>query len=644
MVRRPLRLLVLILFLSSLEARAQGRRIQADEYPGTEGVLRAIKDSKVRYHLKRDTEEKTPEECADLLWPPGSETPSPEAESFVAKGDTLREEGKVEEARDAYVEALAMRPRHAGAVSGLQETGRTQGPLFLPWGYVRVKGGRDVEILMRKGYSEDENVPWVIYLHCRAFWMGETSWRKRATGRSDYVWREGEEAHCLGNLIEDYEIVLEEEKTEEVPWLERIRRIREAGDLDLFILYEMASRLDPAVMTRMKEEVRRRMRDYVEREVVVDYTPPPEAPEVVEQEEEVEEPEEEEVGLPRYCPFTITMPEVDLDETRDRMLTAVQTDEERYEIRDPSELEEIKPEDYAWVMWPPGPDLLFSKVYVREDGLKDLERHACSEETEKVWLETWDLLRKGMVKKFHKEMKAAAAADPDCYAGPAGIGLGFYFKGKMEEALAEFSKSAAANPDDPNMHFLKAWAYYQLRRYPWAVESFEEALVLHPRHGFILEVLGDHASTLGLRLVFEPFEPPVLVRRAEDKVEVYLEEDLRGGPWEAWAACKAYWLGDDEYRETMTGRRVRSWSTGEEAQCLLILMSVYREQRREGAIEEEPQIDRLIYLAKRGHLRQFIRYELASRVMPNLMICADEEEREAMREFIRLYVAVPWRS
>jgi len=186
------------------------------------------------------------------------------------RASTLLALGRRKAAREAYVQALVLRPRlphtmeYLRGGAGLLGVELVEDP-FLPRGLVRRAGKKKVEILSR----EDAGAYWTCYLMCKALWLGEPSFRREVLGRKDHVWTSIEEAHCILNMVHMYQGDLEKGEGARDPLLDRIEQAQEARLLKAFVLYEIGSRMDPHLTLRLEDEEREEIRDYVTRFVVV---------------------------------------------------------------------------------------------------------------------------------------------------------------------------------------------------------------------------------------------------------------------------------------------------------------------------------------------------------------------------------------
>jgi tetratricopeptide (TPR) repeat protein len=162
--------------------------------------------------------------------------------SWYYRGNALVELERAADALDAYAHALALRPRHTPMLDGIEVRAKRLG--------VRLRADllspRASVVRNEDGSITIRSVPephWVAYGACKALWMGEPSRRKEVLGSEEHPFTTVEETECLATLLVIYIALREKGENEPEPALDRLRQIAEAGMLDAFILYELASRI-----------------------------------------------------------------------------------------------------------------------------------------------------------------------------------------------------------------------------------------------------------------------------------------------------------------------------------------------------------------------------------------------------------------
>src|SRR5437868_11810392 len=178
------------------------------------------------------------------------------------KGNALVELGRIAPALDAYARALALRPRNAVVLDGIEARQQRLGvklvrDFFLPRGVARTTA-KGVDVLF-----DAERPHWVAWAACKGLWLGEAQHRKELTGADDHRFTALEETECLGALLQAYIRERAAGDAEEEPELERLGQIAAAGHLPELILYELASRKSPHATLLLEEAQRERVEAFV---------------------------------------------------------------------------------------------------------------------------------------------------------------------------------------------------------------------------------------------------------------------------------------------------------------------------------------------------------------------------------------------
>lgn len=187
---------------------------------------------------------------------------------WYARGNALLGLGRKAEAVSAYARALSLRPRSEPLRAGLERHPRRLGltlrrDLFLPHARVTEK---DDAVTMRCATQPH----WLAWASCKALWLGEESHRREMTGRDEHSFTNVEEEECLANLAAAYQLTTKAKKgyTPD-PTAQLAYDASEAGLLEPFVLYELASRVDPTVMLQLPDEERAKVEAFIRRFVLV---------------------------------------------------------------------------------------------------------------------------------------------------------------------------------------------------------------------------------------------------------------------------------------------------------------------------------------------------------------------------------------
>lgn len=187
---------------------------------------------------------------------------------YFYRANTLVRLDRYDEARDAYVQALSMKPHRESILKAVRARSQDLGirvvdSPFRPQAFARQeKDG--IAIYVSPGAAH-----WLAYGLCKAIWIGEASHREERTGNREHVWSLVEERQCLTSMLENYYALREDDTIDADPETERLLSILKDEMLDGFVMYEIASRLHPHTMLLLPEEMFADVVDYVRTHVLV---------------------------------------------------------------------------------------------------------------------------------------------------------------------------------------------------------------------------------------------------------------------------------------------------------------------------------------------------------------------------------------
>ena len=232
----------------------------------------------------------------------------------------------------------------------------------------------------------------------------------------------------------------------------------------------------------------------------------------------------------------------------------------------------------------------------------------------------------------------AVEVEPEFYLAHANLGDCYYRKGDYEKAISLYDKGLSMNPYDHSIHFFKADALFALGRTEEALQSYLEALTLFPRYRVALNNMKLHQKELGVKIYDEPFVPKIGVREESGTYKIYIDGGAEGPGWLAYGLAKALWRTSPSHRkEMLEGEYPDGWSLVEELQCLAVMLDTYPKLAEVNKVQD-PQLERLTEIAKAGYLREFVLYQIASRMDRHIML--KFEDRSRVKDFIRKFVVV----
>jgi len=187
-------------------------------------------------------------------------------EPYYYKADALYKAKRYEEARQAMIDVLTLRPRYAKALMllhAMPNLGVTvNDSLFAPKAFAFQEANR----VLISFPSDSALEPWKAYAVGKAIWLGEPAHRDSLTRSSSLSWSVLHEVECCGALIESYET--SRGKLPAQPDLDKLEAVTADNLLNAYTLYEIGSRFDEDIMLMVDPAIRASVRQYVEKYIL----------------------------------------------------------------------------------------------------------------------------------------------------------------------------------------------------------------------------------------------------------------------------------------------------------------------------------------------------------------------------------------
>ena len=209
-----------------------------------------------------------------IIWYDKAKQANPlDYQPYLYRADALDRLGRADEARQAMIEVLTLRPRYKNAL--LMAHGMSQrlkmevhDSNFAPHAYAVKAGGdsssaSEVDVVT----SATPSAPWVAYANAKAIWLGEPKHRSALSGNESDGWTMDHERECIANLLAGYAAARANGAPADAE-LDRIQKIVDDGMLDAFIVYEITSRLYPNITLTLPAKSQAYIRSYVEKYVL----------------------------------------------------------------------------------------------------------------------------------------------------------------------------------------------------------------------------------------------------------------------------------------------------------------------------------------------------------------------------------------
>src|SRR5262245_45067790 len=198
-----------------------------------------------------------------------------------------------------------------------------------------------------------------------------------------------------------------------------------------------------------------------------------------------------------------------------------------YQINEVGNLQDVKPADFASLLWPAARESVDDYTISQESGGKVVVlQRPVSRKVERLLDEAESHFQAGRFEEALAGFQEVSKADETLDLGPLYAGDSLYRLGRYDEAVTEFRRAAEMNPNRHTTWFFLADALFALKRYHEARDAWTRALALKPYHDPLMRVVRARASAVDAVLHEERFVPKALVRREKEFVGIYVPTDV----------------------------------------------------------------------------------------------------------------------
>lgn len=181
---------------------------------------------------------------------------------YFYKANALHALARFDEARAAYLTALAMKPHRESITGAIKERLADIGAEFIDSPFTpRALARQEKDKIVI--YTSADTPYWMVYGMCKAVWIGEPAHREARTGDREYSWSLQEERQCLFSMLESYYASREEGELESDPEMERIFAVAKDDLIDGFILYEIVYQIHGDFLILYPDSLRDEVLKYV---------------------------------------------------------------------------------------------------------------------------------------------------------------------------------------------------------------------------------------------------------------------------------------------------------------------------------------------------------------------------------------------
>ena len=175
-------------------------------------------------------------------------------------GNAYAKMGKKEEAIAQYVRSMTLFPRYEALSQRLRDSASVLGcqfneSNFQPMVKTQWEDGK-VIVSFKLGGNKER---WMAYAMNKAIWLGPAD--------KKHVWSVVEEKECLTNLLSSY--YMSKKEGEASPQLDRLAQVFKDGLFNGFLIYEIASRMDPNMVLYQSKPAQDVLAEYIRRYVIV---------------------------------------------------------------------------------------------------------------------------------------------------------------------------------------------------------------------------------------------------------------------------------------------------------------------------------------------------------------------------------------
>lgn len=300
-------------------------------------------------------------------------------------------------------------------------------------------------------------------------------------------------------------------------------------------------------------------------------------------------------------------------------------------------ISDLAAQEYARELWPPAEHAVEFPMVETRGVRRVLSSYPANDAALQILQEAEPLVTAKKFAAAEALYRRALDVAPGYYLTLLNYGGCAQFTGRFEAALDRYEQAIRANPFDHRGYFFKANALTELGRIPEALDAYAWALTVRPRHTWLLAGIDTREPRLGVVVQGDLLLPKAVVREQADRIVIEFDGSAH---WLAFGACKALWVGEAAHRREMTGLERRAFTSAEERECLAGLLAVYATHRAQGAVQAEPDLDRLVDVVRSRMADEWIIYELASRRSPHASLALPAEMHRRIHAFVLRYVLV----
>lgn len=233
--------------------------------------------------------------------------------------------------------------------------------------------------------------------------------------------------------------------------------------------------------------------------------------------------------------------------------------------------------------------------------------------------------------------KKALEIDSDIYPALMGMGDCYIKLGDTEKAVINYKQAVEKNQDDYYCHYKLGNGFYKAGKIKKAINSYINSLVLSPNNVETIKDLKSMEKKGYLILPDISLEPKAYISQEGKEVNIYYSKDSDQGIWYPYAITKSVWMFEPGYKDAGNGVK---WFLDPEKCALENTLFYYFNQKNVKKLLPMPKIDRLVEIQDSQLLGDYLYYEAASKVYPDIMLVQDYAFKNKMKSFISRFVVL----
>ena len=237
--------------------------------------------------------------------------------------------------------------------------------------------------------------------------------------------------------------------------------------------------------------------------------------------------------------------------------------------------------------------------------------------------------RKNKIAKSIKFLQKAHDMHPENMRVMKYLGSLYLENNQADRSIFLLEKVVEINEIDFEAQSLLAVAYHKFGKRKKALEHISLAHLLNRNHQKVIELLKVIYLENELLYTDQLFDPQYRIK-SNDKLNISVQANE--APWKAYAACKALWEFDEEYKKGMMNFSNIDLQKVEEKECLLNALLSY--EGMEKGKDAYPLLAHLGVSLQNEMVNDFILYEIKSREDPTMMSLLTKEERYNVMRYL----------